>query len=817
MHPEASEEILTEVLCYHCGNDCKESFLEWDNKKFCCSGCKTVYALLKENNLCYYYDLEKNPGNTLAENTSTTFDFLELDAFKKNILLYADDSVTRVVFNVPGMHCLSCIWLLEHLGKIKNEILSSRVDFHKKKIFIDFKTGQISIPEIARLLTSLGYEPYFNQSDKKSESLFEKIPLRIRKIAVAGFAFGNIMLLSFPEYLGLTDISKDDVFFHQLFSWLNIILTIPVLFYSASEFFTNTLASVKNKYLNIDAPVALALVITFLRSLYEIFVLNEHGYFDSLSGIVFFMLIARYVQEKSSWWAGPGKEIKNYLPLAVTALDDKGHESYKPIDALKENDIMRIRNGEVVPADSILLSDFAWLNMAMLNGESGTVKKEKHQHVYAGARNEGKSVYLKVIKPVKESYFTQLWNNSQTAHKEDVSLDKTFYVTVISKYFTYIVLILSLGGFLFHLYFTNIHNAFKVITTVLIIACPCALLLATGFTSGLALHELRKKGIFFRNEKVPDLFGQCKVWAIDKTGTLSHREKSEIIYKGQPLSPEEKSMIAALTSHSKHPLSRKIFDFLYNEIRLSPELLHFEEISGKGLKGLFTSQTEIRIGSLDFTGYTEVPSEKGTLVFVNINNHPKGYFLITSKWRNNISALFKNLRQKGIKTIIATGDHPQAIGNTEKSWSTEIRAGLKPDEKLKIILEEKQKGNKVCMIGDGMNDVPAMAAADVSVTVNESGNHFLPESDMILDARYVPYLDKIYAFSKSIRTVVLVCFVISVIYNLIGLYFALSAQLRPVIAAILMPASTLSIVLAGYAGILMIKRKLKTDLNHEGN
>jgi Cu+-exporting ATPase len=454
--------------------------------------------------------------------------------------------------------------------------------------------------------------------------------------------------------------------------------------------------------------------------------------------------------------------------------------------------------------------------MAMLNGESGTVKKEKHQNIYAGARNDGKSIYLKVIKPVKESYFTQLWNNSQTAHKEDVSLDKTFYVTVISKYFTNAVLILSLGGFLYHLYFTNIHNAFKVITTVLIIACPCALLLATGFTSGLALYVLRKKGIYFRNEKVPDMFGQCKVWVIDKTGTLSHREKSEITYKGHPLSQKEKSMIAALASHSKHPLSRKIYDFLFNDIQLSPELLHFEEIPGKGLKGIFTDQTEIRIGSPEFTEFAETPSEKGTLVFVRINNHPKGYFLITNKWRNNIDALFKNLRQKGIKTIIATGDHPNAIGETEKSWPTEIRAGLKPDEKLNIILEEQQKGKKVCMIGDGMNDVPAMAAADVSVTVNESGNHFLPESDMILDARYVPYLDKIHAFSKSIRSVVLACFAISVIYNIIGLYFALSAQLRPVIAAILMPASTLSIVLVGYAGILMIKRKLKTDLYHEG-
>ncbi len=811
MLPDTADKISTQTLCYHCGNDCKDSFLEWDNKKFCCSGCKTVYALLKENDLCYYYDLEKNPGNTLSEGTATAFDFLELDVFKNNIILYTDDSVTRIVFDVPGMHCLSCIWLLEHLGKIRNEILSSRVDFHKKKIFIDFRTGKISIPELARLLTSLGYEPYFNQTDKKSESLFEKIPLRIRKIAVAGFAFGNIMLLSFPEYLGLTDISKDDVFFHQLFSWLNIILTIPVLFYSASEFFTNTIASVKNKYLNIDAPVALALVITFFRSLYEVFVLNEHGYFDSLSGIVFFMLIARYVQEKSSWWAGPGKEIKNYLPLAVTVLDEKGREEYKPIDALKENDLIRIRNGEVIPADSTLLSDFAHLNMAMLNGESQIIKKEKHQTIYAGARNEGKSIYLKVIKPVKESYFTQLWNNSQTAHKEDTSLDKTFYVTAISKYFTYTVLLISLAGFIYHLLFTNIGHAFKVITTVLIIACPCALLLATGFTSGLGLHVLRKKGIFFRNEKIPDVFGQCRVWVIDKTGTLSHREKSEITFKGKTLTPDEKSMIAALASHSKHPLSRKIFAFLFNEISHAPELRYFEEIPGKGLKGVFNNQTEMLIGSREFTEFPEVPSEKGTPVFVKINNHPTGYFLVTNKWRTNIEALFKNLRLKGIRTIVATGDNPEAIGETEKTWPTEIRAGLKPDDKLNIILEEKQKGNKVCMIGDGLNDVPAMTAADVSITVNESGNHFLPESDMILDARHVAYLDKIHAFSKSIRKVVMACFFISVIYNIIGLYFALSAQLRPVIAAILMPASTLSIVLVGYLGILIINRKLKTD------
>ncbi|MCX8080745.1 MAG: heavy metal translocating P-type ATPase [Bacteroidia bacterium] len=809
-------KIKQKTLCFHCGNECSGNSLIFDDKNFCCTGCRTVYSLLKENDLCYYYDLEKNPGNSLSEKPASHFDFLELEEFKKDLITYSDDNISRLEFYVPGMHCLSCIWLLEHLHKIKPGIMASRADFHKKKVYVDILPQKITISETAQLLSSLGYEPYFNKQNQNKISLAEKIPIRIRKIAVAGFAFGNIMLLSFPEYLGLTNFDKNDKFFHQLFSWLNIGLSIPVLFYSASEFFVNSIQSFKNKYLNIDAPVALALLITFFRSLYEIFYLDEHGYFDSLSGIVFFMLIARYVQEKSSWWAGPGKELKNFLPMAVWVLDDKGNEQLKPVDEIQEGSVIRVLHGEVVPADSVLLSDEAHFNLAMLNGESNSVKKIKFQNVYAGSKNEGKSIYLKVTKPMKESYFTRLWNNMQMAHKEDVELDKKFYVTQISKYFTYVVFALSFLGFSYHYFFTDTEKAFKVLTTVLIIACPCALLLASGFTSGMGLHELRKLGIYFRNEKIPDEFSRCKTWVLDKTGTLSYRDKSEIVYHGRALTEDELSMTAELTSHSKHPLSRKIYESLRG-FKCQRTLTNYEEFPGKGLRGGFDGNTEIKIGSMEFTGTNINITQKGTHVFVSINGDPKGYFLIKNKWRKNIDKLFEHLNRLGIKTIVATGDHPDAIGEEEKSWKTNIFAGLKPDQKVAIIKKEQNKGLKVCMIGDGMNDVPALSASDISITVNEGGNQFLPESDMILDARFVPFLDKIRQFAMRMRTVIIICFVFSLIYNFIGLYYALSASLKPVIAAILMPASTTAILLTGYIGIQVIATKLKNDLDHDSN
>ncbi len=422
--------------CYHCGDDCQGSTITIEDKHFCCHGCKSVFEILNSNDLCTYYSLNEKPGsNQKQEFRKDKFLFLENEEIRKKIIRFSDGKQSQVAFYLPQIHCSSCLWLLENIHKLNDGIIHSKVNFSQKEIFVIFDEEATNLRAVVETLTRIGYEPHLSLSEISSESINKINRTRWYKIGVAGFCFGNIMMMSFADYFAFNNILDTKIDF--FFKITSILLSIPVLFFSASEFFVSAWTGLKNKYLNIDFPVALALLITFFRSLYEIYNHTGNGYLDSLSGIVFFMLIGRWLQSRTYQTISFDRDYKSFFPIALHVIKD-GNMIPIEVSNIKENDVIQIHHNEIIPVDAILSKGSASIDYSFVSGESLPVEAAKGELIYAGGRQTGGNIELVVVKEISQSYLTNLWNNP--VFSKDEAPRQNVYDS-IAKYFTYVVLI----------------------------------------------------------------------------------------------------------------------------------------------------------------------------------------------------------------------------------------------------------------------------------------------------------------------------------------------------------------------------------------
>ena len=623
------KESTTRLNCFHCGEQCDEEVFYVEEKPFCCFGCKTVYEILNENNLCTYYDLAAAPGKNRKETISDArFQVLERPDIRSRFVTFEDERQFHITFYLPHIHCSSCIWLLENLHTLNDNIIHARVDFRRKEIFIIADKQGITLPQVAALLDSVGYEPYLSLQDEKKKTPEKTQKGRLIRLAVAGFCFGNIMLFSAPEYLAKGTL--EDPQLQLLFQYMSLLLAIPVFFYSANEFYISSWKSLRNKYLNIDAPIAAAIIITFVRSLYMVFVEGQGGYFDSMSGIVFFMLLGRYFQDRTYKMVTFHRDYTSYFPLAAAVIKD-GKEEQIPVSELKTGDVYIVRNNELVPADSILVMGHAHMDYSFVTGEAVPVDRTIGELLYAGGRQKGSSIQLKVIKEVSQSYLTQLWNKSDSEAEES---NDSGFVQVLSKYFAYIVFILSFIAFIFWLV-VEPSRALDALITPMIIACPCALLLSATFTNGNAIARLGQIGIYLKNAEVLEKLTRINAIVFDKTGTIAQSKEAKINWSGLSLTEEQKSLIYALANESAHPYSRAIARWCYTGNNL--KVHEYSEVPGKGIHGVVAGHTL-------FIGKSDQNEEAGSVII--IDDERLGICSFEAVLFDGMSGLFERLKQQ---------------------------------------------------------------------------------------------------------------------------------------------------------------------------
>lgn len=796
----SQSEIKTS--CYHCSEDCEDNIVIYDEKTFCCEGCKLVYELLSENNLCNYYDLDEKAGISRKDaQQNYRYSFLEDAQLKSSLVKFTDGIETHVNFQVPSMHCSSCVYLLENLHRLDEGVIKATVNFPKKEVEIVYKEDATSLSRIAELMASIGYEPHVSleQLDKKENKHNRS---RIYKIGISGFAFGNIMMLSFPEYFSLGNFF-DQHHFTSYFGYLNIVLSLPVFFYAANEFFESGIKSLKKGFLNIDLPIALAVLVTFVRSLYEILSHTGAGYLDSMSGIVFFMLIGRYFQDRTYETLSFERDYKSFFPLAITKLN-KGKEEQIPVNQVKKGDHLLIRNKELIPADGILIKGDAQIDYSFVTGESTLIHKDRGELLYAGGRQEGSSLMIEVVKEVSQSYLTRLWNKDVFQERKDAYES---FIHTISKYFTIVLFIITAIAFFYWLRI-DVKLALNALTTTLIIACPCALLLSSTFTNGNIIRLYGKYKFYLKNSDAIEKLSKIDVIVFDKTGTITEAQHAKINYVGESLSKDQHVLLSNVFRHSAHPLSKRVYDYLGHNESIDPTI--FSEIEGKGIVAEFENH-KIRIGSEKFI-LTNVSNTdvKESRVYIEIDGKYYGHFALNNVYRNGFSSLVNELKNK-YKLMVLSGDHDseREVLQYMLGENAELHFKQSPEDKLSKIKDLQSQGKKVMMIGDGLNDAGALKQSDIGIAVTDHANYFSPACDVIMDGSAFNKLNRFINFSRVSKNVIIASFIISVMYNFVGLYFAVQGQLSPVIAAILMPASSISIVLFTTISSSLFARRLR--------
>lgn len=783
----AAQQVQT--TCYHCGEICIGPILEFNEKLFCCNGCKSVYEILQEHNLCGYYTLTPNPGvSQQRTHLNTFYDFLDEALVQDQLIYFKEGNRRHVKFTLPAMHCSSCIWLLENLYKLNSGVVSSTVNFLEKEINLVYDQSETSLKDLVLLLKKIGYEPRLSLEDLTGKEDKKINRQQLYKIGISGFCFGNIMMLSLPDYFAGGDFLNDGRL-NTVFNFLTLVLSLPVFFYAAREFFVSSWQQVRLGKLNIDIPIALAILITFVVSVYRIVFQHQLGYLDTMSGIVFFMLLGRFFQNKSYHYLTFQRGFSSYLPIAVNVIDN-GKEQNRPLTELKIGQTLICRQQEVIPADSILLAQSAWFDYSFVTGESNWVEKHRHDAIYAGAILKSPVVQLTVSKKPSQSYITQLWNSRQQAKFQ---LNTLLTTERINVWFSAIVLLLGALACLYWSWQGNTTTGLRALVTVWIVACPCALLLCSTFTHGNMLTLLANYGVYIKNAAVLEVMQGVNTLVFDKTGTLTNAQKSHIDFVGRELSEHEKHLVYSLAFLSIHPLSKSIATYLAFAFPL--EVANFSSIEGKGIKG-DVGACSVQLGSASWLQVAPPKENRFTKVFVSINNEVVGYFEIKNEYRPGILKAFSNLNRQ-FSLHILSGDN-DAEQQTLQHVVQHSYFNCLPEDKTNYVANLQSEGHRVLMIGDGLNDMNAFEKSDVGMAVIEDEHHFLPASDVIIRAHRLVEIENVLSFIRKSRLILFVTFGVSILYNLIGLSYAVQGALTPVVAAVLMPISTVSIVGLSY-------------------
>jgi len=792
--------LKAETHCYHCGDDLPVNLYMHDDKQFCCLGCKGVYEILSSHNLGNYYAYNDVPGQT-QKVQSKHYEYLDEAEIVEKLIDYQDEKITTITLYVPAIHCSSCIWLLENLHKISPAIVQSRIDFLKKQVAISFKNEETSLRTVVETMVSIGYEPLISLQDvvKKQQSNFSERKL-VAKIAVAGFCFGNVMLLSFPEYFGLSELEQQ---FKSFFGWLNLAFALPVVFYCGRDYFISAYNNLKNGILNLDFPLALGIAVMFIRSIVEIVSNSGAGFVDTLCGLVFFLLIGKWMQQRTYHHLSFERDYRSYFPVAVTLIKE-GKEKPVPLNELRTGHRMLIRSNEIIPADAILLKGEAEIDFSFVTGESIPVKKTLGEVVYAGGRQLLGAIELEVVKPVSQSYLTRLWNNE--AFFTDKNRIKTFSDTA-SKYFSIILLLIAIGSAAFWMiYEQNATKAIASFTAVLIIACPCALALSTPFTLAAVLSIFDKNKFYLKSTAVVEELARIDTFVFDKTGTITNPEAAGFSFHGN-ITTEQKQLLCDLARNSGHPLSRELVKLL-NISKVYPVDDYAEKI-GRGISGRING-CKVKLGSSAFIGLPLINSPSNSSVHVMINDNYLGYFTFQQQWREGFKELtFKLNKHADLHLLSGDQDHDKQMLIPFFPSAQQMQFGQSPQNKLDYINTLQGYGKKVLMFGDGLNDAGALRQSNLGVAVTDNINNFSPDCDAILDGASFQKIPQFIQQAKDAVKVIHISFIISLIYNTVGLFFAVQGLLSPLIAAILMPISTVTIILFTSIAARLYARKNK--------
>lgn len=786
--PRARQGVVT--ACAHCG--AAGASITKNGQSFCCEGCAQVYSILRNQNLLGFYEIPDNEIHSLKNKPVADYSYCDSEYFRKLFVRSTGRGTYSIRMRLPDIHCAACVWLLEKLPEMLAPVRSARINYLRKSLEVSFDET-LPVSRLVEFIARLGYPPDFAAESPSTRRLSAYDKSLLRKMAVAAFGFGNAMLFSLPEYFA-TQLESG---FSRTFMLLNAGLSLFVLFYSAGDFFKSAWRALRQRQVVIDLPISIGIAAMFARSIADILSGNSAGYFDTFTGLIFFLLIGRYVQSRSYAWLNFERDNLLFLPMAVRVKSTAG-ETVTPVAQVKKGDVLRLLAGELSPMRCRVLSDEAVADYAFITGESVPVTLSRGDTFEPGGKVVGSSVLLEALEEVDQARLNRIWEGAETTTENEVHLSQGSFAERILPYFTGIVISIAVAALLFWLP-SDAPRAWNAFSAVLVITCPCALAMAKPFSFFTTQSALARFGLFLKSAAVVERFFNLKTIVFDKTGTLTHPGKFDLEFKPKSLALDAQSTQALFTlaNESSHPLSQAIAGYLAQHSHLP--LRNFVEKTGKGVCAEICGQRYL-LGSRSWLSEHGIPISQShdagfsSEVHAACGNTYLGCFYIRNTLRENLVETIALLSRR-YRVVLLSGDSERERRRFEKiiPEPNNLYFNATPEKKAQVIAALREQGS-VMMIGDGLNDAEALKAADLGVALTENHSNFSPASDAILSAASLHHLPKLIAQARQAKKTAIAAYAISFAYNILGISVAVAGNLTPLFCAILMPASSLSVI-----------------------
>ena len=787
--------MSNKVACNHCHLEFNENVMIKDKDNyFCCNGCQGVFHLLSDEGYDSFYDkagdVKLTPPIEQYEDSAN----FNAPAFYDRFVKVDSEGFSHVSLIIEGIHCSACVWLNEKALHNMDGIIEANINFTNNKANIVWADNVLKLSQIIDMIRAIGYNAYpYDSTIQESHANRERKDYYLR-MAVAIFSSMNIMWIAVAQYAGYFSGMSSDI--KMILNIAEGILATPVLFYSGWIFFRGAYYGLKTKVVNMDILVATGALLTYIYSLYITMFRQGEAYFDSVSMIITFVLIGKFLEVLSKKNAADTLDIVGkHLPSEVNILQNENIVSCKLSD-VNVGDIVIVSSGEKVLLDGEIIRGSGSFDESSLTGESESVYKKEGDSVVSGTTSIDADIQFKASKDFEHSTLSNLVQLLDKAIATKPEIEKL--ANTLSEYFSSAILLLAFLTFgVWWLWPHNFETAFMVGISVIVIACPCALALATPVASLVGLSLGAKRGILFKEAAQLETMAKVDTLVLDKTGTLTvgkPQVENEI-----HLSNFDKNILFSLTASSKHPVSQGVKEYINcdDEYKSVVAFDNFTQLQALGIQATL-KEHEFLGGNarlMQENGIkVEYESDK-TLFFFAIDKQIVAIYELSDMIKEDAKQLIQDLQKKKIDVIMLTGDNEKSAQKVAGIIGIEsVFSNQTPENKAVFISELHKKNKTVVMVGDGVNDILALASADIGIVMGSGSDIAVDVSDVILLNDSLKSLNDAFKISRTTFGLIKQNLGISLVYNAITIPLAMSGYIIPLIAAISMSVSSLLVV-----------------------
>ena len=786
-----------DVACTHCGLPVPRGLFAPDaEQQFCCAGCQTAFEIIHGHGLDGYYAITERRDGPVAA-TDRTFDEFDHPTFRQMYVRPAGDGLAQVDLYLEGVHCGACLWLVERVPLIVPGVARAELNMRRSLARVVWDDTAVPLSRVARTLDSLGYHPHPFRGLAVETMRRREDRAMLARIGIAGAIAANVMLAALALYSG--QLGGMEGPYERFFRWVSLVLTTPALFWPGRVFFAGAWASVRTRTLHMDVPIALALAVGWLRGTWNTVTDTGPIYFDGLATLTFALLAGRFLQQRGQRAAADSAELLYSLSPSTARVVDGSATREVPAQALLPGMVLDVRAGETFAADGIIASGRSAVDVALLTGESRPVSVEVGDRVYAGTLNVSSAVQVRVDATGEQSRLAKILQQVDESTRRRAPVVQL--ANRLAGWFVAAVLLIAAATVLYW-YPRDPASAIDNAIALLVVTCPCALALATPLAVSMAIGRAARTGILIKGGDVLERLANPGTLLLDKTGTIT---EARVVLSHWSGADWIKPLVMALEQESSHPIAagfRRAFEGV--EV-MEPSLT--THVVGGGIDGMVEGW-HVVVGS---PAYVEaracrrpgvvMPPSYLTPILVAVDGTIVAAAGFGDPVRTDARASIDTLRSRGWTVRIVSGDHPTVVAGVGESLglpAADCVGGATPEDKRRLVDQARQRGN-VVMVGDGVNDAAAIAAASVGIGVHGGAEACLATADVYL-AR--PGLAPLVALTEGAsRTMAVIRrnIAFSIGYNVIGATLAVTGVINPLIAAILMPVSSLTVVLASWS------------------